>query len=239
MDIATKVQFTKSIATLEDLCIKFNRHLLEEKPLDARCLWAIIEKVFNGSGQQRETISDCCAICMDETSTNLDCTLSCGHGFHQSCISRWQMNSFLCPMCRQPSEKSNNVSLKRVHIDMSNGNGEIYVDSQPQCPIALRPEIDIHLDLIIDGAEYSINLDSTLFEGKPVVTARIDYGMIGEYAFETDDIDPCRVNWHTCHLLHALVENLVENLQEGTQQCEYTKDLVQYWMYGDYTIQQH
>ena len=43
---------------------------------------------------------DCCPICLDEDTDNLDTTL-CGHNFHHGCLEVWLTGRHTtCPVCR-------------------------------------------------------------------------------------------------------------------------------------------
>lgn len=66
-----------------------------------------VRLTYNGI---RKPCNTTCAICIHRRPVN--CTLSCGHGYHVSCISRWQEHSTSCPMCR-----------KRAKIDISSFRG--------------------------------------------------------------------------------------------------------------------
>lgn len=64
----------------------------------------------------RKPLNKTCAICMDRKPTN--CTMSCGHGYHVSCISNWQERSMSCPMCRKYA-KIDISSLRGCPTDIS------------------------------------------------------------------------------------------------------------------------
>jgi len=42
-----------------------------------------------------------CCICIDSDNTKSWSILSCGHKFHNLCISQWLNNNISCPLCRQ------------------------------------------------------------------------------------------------------------------------------------------
>ena len=43
-----------------------------------------------------------CSVCLDE---NCNAYLSCGHVFHNECISAWLKKNGQCPLCRQSANK--------------------------------------------------------------------------------------------------------------------------------------
>ena len=42
-----------------------------------------------------------CSLCLDEFATQETCTLSCNHGFHIKCITKWLIRKQECPLCRK------------------------------------------------------------------------------------------------------------------------------------------
>ncbi|XP_021762655.1 E3 ubiquitin-protein ligase RNF181 homolog [Chenopodium quinoa] len=52
---------------------------------------------------KRITADECdeiCSICLDDVTENINCVLSCNHGFHEICLRRWFQRKRSCPLCR-------------------------------------------------------------------------------------------------------------------------------------------
>ena len=95
-----------------------------------------------------EIMTNTCPICLQrtcETPQDQAYALECGHVFHKSCISRWQMENPSCPLCRTtiPTAPSN--------IDASNDSEEsleiwgpplfIQVDNEIEPPTSKREQL--------------------------------------------------------------------------------------------------
>ena len=93
-------------------------------------------------------MTNTCPICLQrtcETPQDQAYALECGHVFHKSCISRWQMENPSCPLCRTtiPTAPSN--------IDASNDSEEsleiwgpplfIQVDNEIEPPTSKREQL--------------------------------------------------------------------------------------------------
>ena len=71
-----------------------------------------------------------CPICLEKVS-EADSKTSCGHSFHEQCLTTWFMTSNTCPMCRTKLEESNEDALKiRNASDETEYNNRIMVRNQ-------------------------------------------------------------------------------------------------------------
>ena len=46
-----------------------------------------------------EVEQDCCPICLDINTDNVETTL-CGHKYHHGCLADWEAHHRTCPVCR-------------------------------------------------------------------------------------------------------------------------------------------
>ena len=53
-----------------------------------------------------------CPICLKQLKKSGSTKTSCGHSFHEQCLTTWFMTSNTCPMCRTKLEESNEDALK-------------------------------------------------------------------------------------------------------------------------------
>ena len=103
-----------------------------------------------------------CTICF-ETTTHNNFTLSCGHQFHNKCITHWLIKENTCPTCRNPIVISNAPLIPNVEESVSYLEDYSLIISKNNKQILNKTLMERILDITVDEIEkYLDYLNDTL-----------------------------------------------------------------------------
>lgn len=219
MDMQTKVDITKAMGLVCDRLGRMKDTIMETKPVTTREIWKIIDDIVFVKSNPETTFSTGCSICMEDTVC--DCTLSCGHAFHRSCISRWREGSSMCPYCRQPVMCHDDVDIKSIKFDLDYNDGVRTITRERD--LLLSNHIDIGMEIRAHTSVISVGTYLNLYSGKPSFDVSINAITCGDISCDVPVADVC--SGMIC------LENICEGVDTG-EMCPILRELVQYWMYG-------
>lgn len=228
MDLQTKVDITKSLKLVCNRANLLRQCIIDQKPITTQDIYRMLDDIFLTRNESTTAINNECSICMEES--GCDHTLSCGHGFHRACISRWMEESNTCPYCRQPIMSDDHVQIIESVIDLEHNGGYTQYDLTRDSYNRLLSQ-STSIGLVIAHQETTIHVRTiiNLFEEKPQVSAYIDSIIYGD--FEMD------IPMNACSN-EICVENMCKEMRVQDMRYDYSrsyhhlKDLIQYWMYG-------
>jgi hypothetical protein len=170
---------------------------------------------------------DCCAV---QSRFEKLTPLTCGHGFHRACISRWLEDSSVCPYCRQPIMSYHDINIEDCTIYLTHYDGMVTSGlRRHSLNRMLSKDVDVHMDIESQSSTIHVYININLFEGKPSVSAEITCIRTGDLNIEIP-MDLCS---GTLCLESICEETTIYNLESSsTNQKLLFKELMQYWMYG-------
>jgi hypothetical protein len=205
---------------------RFKQSIIDQKPITTQDIWRLMHEIFTTISGSTTAINNECSICMEES--GCDHTLSCGHGFHRACISRWLEDSSVCPYCRQSTMSYHDIDIKDCSMDLEHHDGmmtsNLTRDSHNRM---LSKDVDVHMYIESQSSTIHIQINIELFEGKPSVSVQIVSIRCGDVKMEIP-MDLCSDT--------LCLESICEEIKvyDLTLNSSYhlLKDLIQYWMYG-------